>query len=55
MFWCACLMSIGIFVSMFSRGPFPPGLMLLAAIQWIMFVKYESDLRLLKVIDRLHR
>ena len=55
LFWCACVMSLATIASSFGSKPAGGGLAVAAAIQWMLVFKYESDLRLLRVIDRLHR
>jgi hypothetical protein len=58
MFWCATGMTLCALVTFFmsfgnaSRGSAAAGFT--AAIQWILLFKYESELKLLRVVDRLH-
>ena len=58
-FWCAMFMTLLItvclIISTFESKPVGVGLGFVAALQWIIFFKFDSDLRLLAVIDRLHR
>jgi len=54
MFWCAFVAGIGAFGASWS-GELRPGGVLSAAVIIIIFLKWESDLRLLRVIDRLQK
>ena len=54
LFWGACLGSLATIASTFGSEP-DGALALLAATLWILVFKFESDLRLLRVIDRLQR
>jgi threonine/homoserine/homoserine lactone efflux protein len=55
LFWCACVISLVTIASSFGSKPAGGALALCAAIQWMLVFKFESDLRLLRVIDRLQR
>ena len=55
LFWCALLITLVMGASSFGGKPASVGLGLCAAIQWAIVFKFESDLRLLRVIDRLQR
>jgi len=54
LFWGACFGSVATIASTFASEP-DGALAFLAATLWILFFKFESDLRLLRVIDRLQR
>jgi hypothetical protein len=56
MFWCALVMTLCALATFFmsvrtSRGGAAIGFA--AAVQWMLLFKFESDLRLVRVIDRL--
>ena len=54
MFWIACLISL--ITILITIGSQAFGLMtFIAAMQWIQFSQIDSNLRLLRVIDRLQR
>jgi uncharacterized membrane-anchored protein len=53
LFWCAILVSVGLCVSSYVGKSMNVGLAFAAAIQWMICFKFESEIRLLKVIDRL--
>ena len=53
LFWCALVSSVCAIVDGFSGKPAMAGLYFAAAVQWGISFKFESDLRLLRVIDRL--
>ena len=53
--WCACAATLLTIVSSFGSKPVVGGLAFFAAIQWMLVFKFESDLRLLRVIDRLQK
>ena len=55
LFWCACVVTLAAVASSFSSKPVGGVLALCAAIQWMLVFKFESDLRLLRVIARLQR
>jgi len=55
LFWCACVASFAAIASSFGSKPAGGALAFCAAIQWMLVFKFESDLRLLRVIDRLQR
>ena len=55
LFWCALLITLIMAAFNFCGKPVSGGLSLSAAIQWSIVFKFESDLRLLKVIDRLQK
>jgi len=57
MFWCAVGMTLCALVTFFmslrgARGGAAVGFA--AAVQWMLLFKFESDLRLLRVVERLH-
>jgi len=53
LFWCACVLSICTLAVTFGSKPAGVGSAFAAAVQWILVFKFDSDLRLLSVIDRL--
>lgn len=53
--WGAYTVTFTTLLCGFTRQPFVGLLALGAAIQWMLVFKFESELRLLRVIDRLHR
>jgi hypothetical protein len=57
--WLSCvngIMSIGIIsVIYFKPEPIDVCLVFVCCMIWMQVYKYESDLRLLRVIDRLHK
>ena len=55
LFWCASFVSLCAVASILVSESTGVVLTFFAAIQWIFVFKFESDLRLLRVIDRLHR
>ncbi len=55
LFWGACVGSLATIASTFARSEPDGALAFLAAILWMLVFKFESDLRLLRVIDRLQR
>ena len=57
LFWCGVVITLCAFAIFFfskagSGGG--EGLGFAAAVQWILVFKFESDLRLLRVVERLH-
>ena len=54
LFWCALVSSVCATVGSFSGKSAMAGLWFAAAVQWSICFKFESDLRLLRVIERLH-
>jgi hypothetical protein len=57
MFWCAVVMTLCALATFFmslrsARGGAAIGFA--AAVQWMLLFKFESDLRLLRVVERLH-
>ena len=54
-FWCASFVSLLAFVSILVSKSAGVGLVFFAATQWVLVFKVDSDLTLLRVIDRLHR
>ncbi len=55
LFCYACVVSLAPIASSFSGKPAGGALAFCAAIQWMLVLKFESDLRLLRVIDRLQK
>jgi len=55
LFWCACMVSVATIASSFGSRPAGGAWAFCAAFQWMLVFKFESDLRLLRVIDRLQR
>lgn len=53
--WGAYGITFATIVCGFTRQPFVGLLAFVTAIQWMLVFKCESELRLLRVIDRLHR
>ena len=56
MFWCAVVMTLCAFTTFFLSVRSAPGgaaIGFAAAVQWMLLFKLESDLRLLRVIERL--
>ena len=53
LFWASVIASIGVIVTSFRAGSAAGAFT--AAIMWSLLFKFESDLRLLRVIDRLQR
>ena len=53
LFWCALLMSVGLCVSSYIGKPMGVGLAFATAVQWMLVFKFESEIRLLRVIDHL--
>ena len=57
MFWCAAGVTLcalaTFFMSLQSPRPAAAAIGFLAAVQWMLLFKFESDLRLLRVIERL--
>jgi hypothetical protein len=54
LFWCALVISACAIVGSFSGRSAMAGLCFAAAVQWSILFKFESELRLLRVIERLH-
>ena len=54
LFWCALVTSVCGIVGSFSGKAAMAGLWFAAAVQWSICFKFESDLRLLRAIERLH-
>jgi hypothetical protein len=58
MFWCAVGMTlcalVTFFMSLRSARPGGAAVVFAAAVEWMLFFKLESDLRLLRVVERLH-
>ena len=54
LFWCALVSSACGIVGSFSGKSTMAGLLFAAAVQWSICFKFESDLRLLRVFERLH-
>ena len=59
MFWCAAIMTLCALATFFlslrtARGGGGAAIGLAAAVHWMLLFKFESDLRLLRVIERLH-
>ena len=54
LFWCALVSSVCAIVGSFSGKSALAGLWFAAAVQGSICFKFESDLRLLRVIERLH-
>jgi hypothetical protein len=52
---CALVIMVAAVAEMWSGGKGAIGGVFAAAIAWGTFIKHESDLRLLRVIDRLQR
>lgn len=53
LFWCALTMALLMVASSFGNKPMSAGLGLAAAVQWMLCFKFESEIRLLRVIDHL--
>ena len=58
MFWCAVLMTLCALVTFFislrvDRGG-AAAVGFAAAVQWMLLFKFEADLKLLRVVERLH-
>ena len=57
MFWCAVVVTLcalaTFLLSVHSAGAGPAAMGFVAAVQWMLLFKFESDLRLLRVIERL--
>jgi len=53
MFWCACVGAVLSPVAIFCGGPTGAVLGIGALTQWMIVFRFESDLRLLSVIERL--
>jgi uncharacterized membrane protein len=54
-FWCAVVISVCAIVEMWSGGTAAIGGVFAAAVSWSIGMKMESDLRLLRVIERLQK
>ena len=54
LFWCALVIFVCAIVGSFSGKSAMAGLWFAAAVQWSICFKFECDLRLLRVIERLH-
>jgi hypothetical protein len=55
--WCAVIMTL-VALPFFFTNRSPAGAAAIgfaAAVQWMLLFKFESDLRLLRVVERLHR
>ncbi len=57
LFWCAVVVTLGAFGTFFvsfgsARGGAAIGFA--AALEWMVLFRFEGDLRLLRVIERLH-
>jgi hypothetical protein len=53
--WCASVLSLILIASLFGNKPANGALLCSTMMQWIFVFKFESDLRLLRVIDRLQK
>ncbi len=53
LFWVALTTSLLMVASSFGNKPMSAGLGLATAVQWMLVFKFESEIRLLKVIDHL--
>ena len=53
--WCAIVMTLLALVFFISNRSPGAAIGFAAALQWMLFFKFESDLRLLRVIEKLHR
>ena len=53
--WCAMVMTLLALVFFISNRSPGAAIGFAAALQWMLCFKFESDLRLLRVIERLHK
>jgi hypothetical protein len=54
-FWCAVVISVCAIAGIWSGKATATGGIFAAAVSWSIVMKMESDLRLLRVIDRLRK
>ena len=57
MFWCAVVMTLYALATFFvlvQTARIGAAIGFAAAVHWMLLFKFESDLRLLRVVDRLH-
>ena len=53
LFWCSLAMTVLMVASSFGNKPMSAGLGFATAVQWMLVFKFESEIRLLKVIAHL--